>query len=109
MDDFGEVDTKPFVQLLSQGVPVQEINQVLTWLPRSNYWGKPGKGQLDGPEGFRKAYPGIRRSYENYKSTIKEKRRTEEAEQEEQDALGDAGSDDYQTSDPVMPDDEDFG
>jgi hypothetical protein len=106
-DDFGEVETKPFVQLLSQGIPAKEIKQVLLWLPRSNYWGKPGKGQLDGPEGFRKAYSGIRTSYQNYKS--KEKRRTEEDMQEEQDALRDAGSHDYQTSDPVMQDDEDFG
>jgi hypothetical protein len=83
MDDFGEVETSPFIQLLSQGIPAQEIKQVLLWLDRSNYWGKPGKGQLEGPEGFRKAYSAIRRSYQNYKSKISEKKRTQQTKEDD--------------------------
>jgi hypothetical protein len=63
-------DSKPIIQLMESGVTSAEINQVLLWLPKSNYWGKPGQGELKGTSGFRSAYKGIRKSYENYRESI---------------------------------------
>lgn len=69
-----DMDPEPFQQLIDSGVPAREVKQVIFWLPRSDYWDKSGEGQLAGPVGFRKAYPAIRKVYENYRAAIEERR-----------------------------------
>ncbi len=65
-----DYDEQPIIRLLHDGVAAAEIKRVLHWLPKSDYWGKPGKGQLKGTAGFRSAYKAILRSYENYRESV---------------------------------------
>lgn len=70
----GDIDPAPFQQLIDMGVPASEVKQVISWLPRSDYWDKPGEGQLAGPRSFCKAYSAIRKVYENYMAAVEERK-----------------------------------
>jgi hypothetical protein len=84
-DLFDENASSPFNELLSRGEPDSEIEAVLKWLPKSNHWDKPGKGELAGPAGFVRAYAKIREHYEKYRGKIIARSREEKAHFEDED------------------------
>lgn len=59
-----------FDMLLRQGHKKWEVLSVMKWLPRSNYWGKPGKGHFDTPEGFVCAYPTLLKQSTKFRQAL---------------------------------------
>jgi hypothetical protein len=65
---------------LARRVGFSAVEQVLLWLPESNYWNKPGPGELDGVPGFCNAFKSIRKSCDNFraKAAVSDSREAEE-------------------------------
>lgn len=53
---------------------ISVILDVVRWAhEKSDYWFKDGKGQIDGIRGLVNAYPTMKRSYDSYQNTIRER------------------------------------
>jgi hypothetical protein len=57
-------------EVLLQSHPFHDIWAVLSWLPRSDYWGKPGKGHFDGIEGFVCAFETLLKQSSKFRSAL---------------------------------------
>lgn len=67
---YSEEDTQQFRELM-RVYPAVQIAETLAWLPKSDYWGKPGRGELADSSHFCSAYQNIRNSYEKYRGAVR--------------------------------------